>query len=180
METHDDADHQRHDDHPSMGPPPFGDGNIAPDSCGGRACSASMGPPPFGDGNVPDSWVPISDHTPLQWGHRLSAMETRCPVRPSKSLSDCFNGATAFRRWKQAATDLKVANSSTASMGPPPFGDGNRTSATSPSSIFPRLQWGHRLSAMETGAVLVAGHHPKAASMGPPPFGDGNDGIHAG
>ena len=92
----------------------------------------------------------------LQWGHRLSAMETR------------FNGATAFRRWKRVRLCLtrllqwghRLSAMETspkrkgrwvqiiASMGPPPFGDGN-----------------------EAKAVKKAADK---ASMGPPPFGDGN------
>ena len=57
-------------------------------------------------------------------GHRLSAMETS----PDITLSD----GTIF-----------------ASMGPPPFGDGNRSGIL---TIWcgTKLQWGHRLSAMET------------------------------
>ena len=63
---------------------------------------------------------------PLQWGHRLSAMETSSPPTRATRSTGCFNGATAFRRWKLAslafiAWDLIL------------------------------LQWGHRLSAMETG-----------------------------
>ena len=36
------------------------------------------------------------------------------------------------------------------------------------------LQWGHRLSAMETADSLAAVEGEGEASMGPPPFGDGN------
>ena len=59
-----------------------------------------------------------------------------------------------------------------ASIGPPPSGDGNpqqriRVQATS-------LQWGHRLSAMETGKVAEITVDRVLASMRPPPFGDGN------
>ena len=62
---------------------------------------ASMGPPPFGDGNTLLRWTKIWERTTLQWGHRLSAMETWL-AEPRLDLGDeGFNGATAFRRWKQ-------------------------------------------------------------------------------
>ena len=134
----------------SMGPPPFGDGNFSalwetssPRSCFNGATAfrrwkpvpetlipfggqvASMGPPPFGDGNMPDVMPElIWEHT-LQWGHRLSAMETiyHVPQYPGKGFR--FNGATAFRRWKRHSRFW---------AGDPDI----------------KLQWGHRLSAMET------------------------------
>ena len=184
----------------SMGPPPFGDGNkekwdadraareqlqwghrlsametgIPPqDAIGLR--DASMGPPPFGDGNT------------CLWRHRG-------PVGWS------FNGATAFRRWKHGS-DEDHDDDHDASMGPPPFGDGNPTAggrsrrarscfngATAfrrwklvPTTGFQlkaidRLQWGHRLSAMETIVIYLQLVNVSVASMGPPPFGDGNSG----
>ena len=61
----------------------------------------------------------------LQWGHRLSAMETP-KYSPQEFVADLF-----------------------ASMGPPPFGDGNLLNV--------------QLAVAST-----------LASMGPPPFGDGN------
>ena len=60
-----------------------------------------------------------------------------------------FNGATAFRRWKRATTATRR-----------------------PSGLL--LQWGHRLSAMETANPRPAWCGPRPPSMGPPPFGDGN------
>ena len=164
-----------------------------------------MGPPPFGDGNCAGVRAPWTEgKTNLQWGHRLSAMETCriCSVDSCEVYS--FNGATAFRRWKRARE------------GPPPFEE----TAQSEESA---LQWGHRLSAMETAPTLdvdVAVTQPfngatafrrwklfqrkpgqrvtlvpfngatafrrwklemedlwlEQTSMGPPPFGDGNHG----
>ena len=63
---------------------------------------ASMGPPPFGDGN--DDGTTIAIH-----------------------ISDGFNGATAFRRWKFLIPYQGHFEGVLASMGPPPFGDGNET-----------------------------------------------------
>ena len=87
---------------PSMGPPPFGDGNDCSPQCRRRCPRPSMGPPPFGDGNFDGSHMTFPGTLrSLQWGHRLSAMET-CPLAPGK---------TQCPPWP--------------SMGPPPFGDGN-------------------------------------------------------
>ena len=145
-----------------MGPPPFSDGNasnvrwvnppsMGPPSAMEASIDASMGPPPFGDGNRTNHPGSSSLQTglqwghrlsametavmatamayppsPLQWGHRLSAMETRGTASTGRPSSTCFNGATAFRRWKlAAATDDDV-------------------------QAVAELQWGHRLSAMET------------------------------
>ena len=61
----------------------------------------------------------------LQWGHRLSPVETRmvsacCAARPAG-----FNGATGFRRWKQVYGRVVYAGWDDASMGPPAFAGGN-------------------------------------------------------
>ena len=84
-----------------------------------------------------------------------------------------FNGATAFRRWRfdavaahristaklqwghrLSAMEIWVAftapgDQAVASMGPPPFGDGDTVRVRGMSGVERELQWGHRLSAME-------------------------------
>ena len=68
----------------------------------------------------------IVEFVQLQWGHRLSAMETPPSEPPYLAALSRFNGATAFRRWKRLGY-LGIAHYGfMASMGPPPFGDGNR------------------------------------------------------
>ena len=88
----------------------------------------------------------------------------------------CFNGATSFRRWKPRSLThvpcntsmlqwghllsavetlagcLKPVRNGRASMGPPPFGGGNRLS-------------------------ILSDRGNPIASMGPPPFGGGNLGT---
>ena len=61
----------------------------------------------------------------LQWGHRLSVVETiyRRAVREKGGFR--FNGATAFRWWKLGQGCVSVLRRRVASMGPPPFGGGN-------------------------------------------------------
>ena len=62
----------------------------------------------------------------LQWGHRLSAVETAWLSRKAYTLGHGFNGATAFRQWKREPHYPKLDSLAKASMGPPPFGSGNR------------------------------------------------------
>ena len=157
----------------------------------------------------------------LQWGHRLSAVEitTGSGVRGRprgfngatafrrwKFIDELrerveelgFNGATAFRRWKSPPVIARQQDKVPASMGPPPFGGGNRQRPAAGrcarywlqwghrlSAVEIRrriaspsrrdtLQWGHRLSAVEIREARPDTHDYLAASMGPPPFGGGN------
>ena len=88
----------------------------------------------------------------LQWGHRLSAMETLPRKLPGWWSLSAFNGATAFRRWKLRAKE-ELGRTSRLQWG-------HRLSAMETRVLRrslggpPRLQWGHRLSAMETPATL--------------------------
>ena len=253
-----------------MGPPPFGSGNFSRSAClkasrlalqwGHRLSAvetrmneeesfyptwAAMGPPPFGSGNVGlgarrvrglllqwghrlsavetgTVWLNYGDAYRLQWGHRLSAVETRRPAgtggrppprcngatafrqwkrhsdldgglglfrlqwatafrqwkRPTRRRSSLpspsCNGATAFRQWKLASPAITVDNLGPAAMGPPPFGSGNSGSGTFTEATPSALQWGHRLSAVETVRSLGGVDVDRPAAMGPPPFGSGN------
>ena len=137
------------------------------------AVDPSMGPPPFSDGNLLNRPRPPTGWTSLQWGHRLSAMETGLcqlfrgvAVRPSMgpppfsdgnrampafqgSCSTTFNGATAFQRWKHAESPWELVALTRLQWG-------HRLSAMETFVprvglwCLPNLQWGHRLSAMET------------------------------
>ena len=64
----------------SMGPPPFGRWKQLDRADPLRPCMdrlASMGPPPFGSGNSARyGGVNLAQWPVLQWGHRLSAVET--------------------------------------------------------------------------------------------------------
>ena len=44
-----------------------------------------MGPPPFGDGNEPGYSGRCGGCVLLQWGHRLSAMETGRSTQPTEA-----------------------------------------------------------------------------------------------
>ena len=178
-----------------MGPPPFGDGNPGKP---GRTWEATLAG--FNGATAFRRWKLLSTTPrhiivdPLQWGHRLSAMETVPP--PSNPLPSCirFNGATAFRRWKQYTV---VASPDTfrvlqrKGVGPPPFGDGNDTGLTpnggycgcfngatafrrwkleasaNYSEFWSPLQWGHRLSAMETPAMVPISRSACKLQWGP-------------
>ena len=157
----------------SMGPPPFGDGKsgAAPREPY-PGTQASMGPPPFGDGKLrPSVFGPVKDDGfngatafrrwkavatmlerlqagSLQWGHRLSAMESGSGPRR--------NGIGTSLQWGHR---LSAMESTGNPHRIPPGRDG--------------LQWGHRLSAMERTTGSAPYIRWGGASMGPPPFGDG-------
>ena len=137
--------------------------------------SASMEPPPFGDGNSSCLASPQWISGLLQWSHRLSAMETLQFVsqlsasylasmepppfgdgnREARSTTNsrrrCFNGATAFRRWKLWLAEVSPIMAYMLQWS-------HRLSAMETfeggldmSPQYCLLQWSHRLSAMETG-----------------------------
>ena len=162
------------------------------------------------------------DVTALQWGHDLSAVETPRAIG-ARSPSSGFNGATTFQPWKLARNRTRFGrcvrfNGATTfqpwKLRPAPsmIGD-SQTSFNGATTFQPWkheltipgpsrttvLQWGHDLSAVETGAgppvssVTVGGlqwghdlsavetrnadtRKPRSwvASMGPRPFSRGN------
>ena len=181
-----------------MGPPPFGDGKVTngvgiytlPALQWGHRLSAMERPAGARQQQNPavlqwghrlsamervagTVYVCPKDAT-LQWGHRLSAMERQSrwlngrpqwacfngatafrrwkaePNSPGAAPAPCFNGATAFRRWKVGWHMTALIRASEASMGPPPFGDGKLALHHSVCECGKALQWGHRLSAMES------------------------------
>ena len=83
---------------------------------------------------------------------------------------DCIDDAETTRVHIQALFDLRP------SMGPPPFGDGNGATAKGDVQIKSVLQWGHRLSAMETAlffcwstvSLLLQWGHRLSAMETPP------------
>ncbi len=180
-----------------MGPPAFAGGNLPYLPTLAISASASMGPPAFAGGNASASpqitqqssklqWghrlSPVEtcrtcrrwqSQRPLQWGHRLSPVETPARLRRLPSSRRSFNGATGFRRWKQRHP-IVVGRKSVASMGPPAFAGGNPSNPASSESARPRLQWGHRLSPVETSTVGLRRLTSVQASMGPPAFAGGN------
>ena len=133
-----------------------------------------MGPPPFGDGNDASPSRDTITKAILQWGHRLSAMET-FPSRPK------LTNRYMYLQWGHRLSAMETNMTGLIehvrlmpSMGPPPFGDGNRLTADSAPVVRLFLQWGHRLSAMETRHAWLLDGRERQPSMGPPPFGDGN------
>ena len=108
-----------------------------------------MGPPPFGDGNKNNAVGEGPFWVFLQWGHRLSAMETPSAKNASRTIPDLQWGhrLSAMETLLPSASDTEC---NVPSMGPPPFGDGNQ-----PVKILPDVDL-------------------TPPSMGPPPFGDGN------
>ena len=181
----------------SMGPPPFGDGDPSP--CRSWVYSSRLqwghrlSAMEMSDGKV------VVGHTYLlQWGHRLSAMEIRIAPGDGVEFVPASMGPPPFGDGDEILRTYAGVGSISASMGPPPFGDGDNlwpgtAWQTEQASMGPppfgdgdcpdpmaivlrikRLQWGHRLSAMEILGPCLRVAHVIRASMGPPPFGDGD------
>ena len=131
-----------------MGPPPFGGGNGEDRTRRRPARPASMGPPPFGGGNV-------------NTVGKGQFKDMRASMGPPP-----FGGGNEIRR-------NRLSYLIGASMGPPPFGGGNESLATWKTKPL-RLQWGLRLSAVESFKPSKVQTLDIIASMGPPPFGGGN------
>ena len=148
----------------------------------GYVVGPSMEPPPFSDGNKGES------------GHT------------NRGVSRPFNGATAFQRWKLDGADNQGhgVDVSRPFNGATAFQRWKRVTVMVASQVMIRLQWSHRLSAMETietvnftGAGVTAFNGATAfqrwkrlklstsparvlqPSMEPPPFSDGNDALGA-
>ena len=66
-----------------------------------------MGPPPFGGGNVLPNQITRHMQDILQWGHRLSVVET--------SLTSVSTSTSTYLQWSH---HLSVVETSTTSPGP--------------------------------------------------------------
>ena len=136
----------------------------------------SMGPPPFGDGNRPG---PLRSSSPPRSFNGATAFRRwkRLVGYLYEVDGVTFNGATAFRRWKpqnRGTTKLycKPFNGATA------FRRWKLIYSCPSCAGLCSLQWGHRLSAMETSIFKLRCCQHNHPSMGPPPFGDGNLSTH--
>ncbi len=187
----------------SMGPPPFDGGNHVPDYKTIMYRSASMGPPPFDGGNFHPAIRAGPLQAKLQWGHRLSTVETP-PAAAGTWASLLLQWGHRLSTVETAGQHLLDKSSQHASMGPPPFDGGNAgahpllpltSERFNGATAFRRwklreragwgrgsakLQWGHRLSTVETSCARLYTVLPVPASMGPPPFDGGNIVIDVG
>ena len=206
-----------------------------------------MGPPAFAGGNFDTGSISLIHLRVLQWGHRLSPVETwastpRLPLR-NRSFNGatgfrrwkheglgkrlpgqlCFNGATGFRRWKRANSARATVSEASRFNGATGFRRWKLPTRRKPPGQtryrfngatgfrrwkrrliravrlgqcrfngatgfrrwkpIPRaeargptteLQWGHRLSPVETRYSASASAKWANASMGPPAFAGGN------
>ena len=136
-----------------MGPPPFGDGNILCEVHTSYCSPPSMGPPPFGDGNWPHGLLLHQIRRPFNGATAFRRWKPSCS-KPSRCTGSTFNGATAFRRWK---LNLMIDYARTTNH----LQWGHRLSAMETTTSKEEalalgfLQWGHRLSAMETARRLT-------------------------
>ena len=156
-----------------MGPSPFSDGN--------RSCNSWLESvtPSFNGAIAFQRWkhagitMMIDKTRDLQWGHRLSAMETGYGGHGLGCWWSSFNGAIAFQRWKRP-DHRDNHGSDRPSMGPSPFSDGNNPRFR-PSWLYPSpfngatafQRWKLQTSSLGDWASI-------GPSMGPPPFSDGN------
>ena len=155
-----------------MGPPPFGDGNNPAGPASGTWRGRFNGATAFRRWKRPTKRVMNTDFPLLQWGHRLSAMETG----PVPSLLT----ARTRLQWGHRLSAMETTDPNPRCWRCDKLQWGHRLSAMEtpghprPGGCQLGLQWGHRLSAMETLRLLVVISAQVVASMGPPPFGDGN------
>ena len=151
-----------------------------------------MGPTPFSAGYNGDykTWIP------KQWGQRLSALDTwQKTYSAARSLT--LQWGQRISGWIHSVNQQQRLGGVHASMGPTPFSVGYNAMMTNTQHNIWRLQWGQRLSALETsrqfkketnGTMLQWGQRLSAldtpercqtyrpdnvASMGPTPFSVG-------
>ena len=157
---------------PSMGPPPFGDGNLRSLYLVSASRTTFNGATAFRRWKLGSSGNSFGRGCRLQWGHRFSAMETRTTFTASAT--------PAFLQWGHRLSAMETRKSVNCGISGLILQWGHRLSAMETSSLYTKddlqvdLQWGHRLSAMETGLVDFTAKRGAKPSMGPPPFGDGN------
>ncbi len=132
-----------------------------------------MGPPTYIGGNGAGIGISPFSLFMLQWGHRLTSVETIITAIVT-TFSCSFNGATDLHRWKPqlwlSQTELshtlqwghRLTSVETykqlqekeeltkASMGPPTYIGGNYRLGQRAELSYPMLQWGHRLTSVET------------------------------
>ena len=119
-------------------------------ACGRLEVPASMGPPPFGSGN----WA---------------------AGRLARTLWLCFNGATAFRQWKPPFPTSLPTVCLNSFNGATAFRQWKQVRDVGHSNHAAELQWGHRLSAVETAFSYLSAYGVlEQLQWGPPPFGSGN------
>ena len=131
-----------------MGPPPFGDGNAE------RDFAAIIPGQRFNGATAFRRWKRFHDQTTrspypwLQWGHRLSAMET--------TGQPYILNATPALQWGHRLSAMETAEALQMSVPSVVLQWGHRLSAMETAESETKasrallLQWGHRLSAMET------------------------------
>ena len=106
-----------------------------------------MGPTPFSVGYRSRRISSRSPRGRLQWGQRLSALDTPRPPKRVRLDAERFNGANAFQRWIRGFAMIGFVE-------------------------LVLLQWGQRLSALDTPNLGRWEGSPDA-SMGPTPFSVG-------
>ena len=131
-----------------------------------------MGPPPFGGGNTRST--PSTSRGCCSFNGATSFRRWKQAKRRDSPIQRAsFNGATSFRRWKRGSRGMRRELLITLQWGH--LLSAVETATTVPwLAKVPSLQWGHLLSAVETHQGQRQRETLRVASMGPPPFGGGN------
>ncbi len=111
-----------------------------------------MGPPLFSDGNFARDGLRSNALDLLQWGRRFSATETMSHDLPCRPSARSLQWGRRFSATETCDSLFETHTSSSASMGPPLFSDGNAVQHIHWRSREEGLQWGRRFSATETGS----------------------------
>ena len=143
-----------------MGPPPFGSGNFHILGVLVGPSLTSMGPPPFGSGNMSSSRWTTSSSSRLQWGHRLSVVETVQNVR--------LELVAGRLQWGHRLSVVETTQRASWGVNFRILQWGHRLSVVETLELAvdfvwsERLQWGHRLSVVETALYgsLTSRIHP--------------------
>ena len=112
-----------------------------------------MGPTPFGVGYLTKPSLTNPKAEVLQWGQRLSALDTRRSPAQRNPQNHASMGPTPFSVGYRSR-DARPGNEGLASMGPTPFSVGYELIKRIKQVVPATLQWGQRHSALDTGLLV--------------------------
>ena len=159
-------------DNPSMWPTPFSVGYT------GMRTLTATGRMSFNGANAFQRWIPRNETVTihllndLQWGPTPFSVGYTTLGTTNASSTTCFNGANAFQRWIRPRGVVLLPLHSRFN------GDNAFQRWILPAEMLAasdpyKLQWGQRLSALDTAYHGIRAYRCAVASMGPTPFSVG-------